>query len=285
MTHGNTAVSVGAALRAAREGLGRSANEIADELCIMSSYVRAIEDGNLKNLPGTFFYKSFAKQYAVLVNLDPKSLHLDQAAPDAGNSGSSQVMPTGPVSTYRPPVRSVEPLVADTNSRYLPEHHLGKSIAGLVLAVLACTGFYSWWNRIPAEPVAAQPTAVEQRPATTPPADVPAPSTVSGEAAPLSSPVSMGTPVAGVVLDVSATESTWLSISSNGRQIFSGILHPSESKQVAGMDRATLKVGNAGGIEIRWNGKPIGPVGGRGQVRTVRFTPEEVQILPASDPL
>ena len=34
-----------------------------------------------------------------------------------------------------------------------------------------------------------------------------------------------------------------------------------------------MLVGNAGGVEISLNGKPIGPIGPRGQVRVVEFTP------------
>jgi hypothetical protein len=82
-----------------------------------------------------------------------------------------------------------------------------------------------------------------------------------------------------VVLSLSATEKTWLSISSDGKQIFSGILQPSQTKTLTGLDVAKMKVGNAGGLEVLWNGKPIGPIGPRGQVRTILFTPENFQIL------
>ena len=83
-----------------------------------------------------------------------------------------------------------------------------------------------------------------------------------------------------VVLKLSATERTWLSISSDGKEIFSGILQPSESKTLTGLDRATMKVGNAGGIDVRWNGKVIAPLGTRGQVLTIRITPEDFEIVP-----
>jgi len=83
-----------------------------------------------------------------------------------------------------------------------------------------------------------------------------------------------------VVLKLSATERTWLSISSGGKEIFAGILQPSESKTLTGLERATMKVGNAGGIEVRWNGKIIGPLGTRGQVLTIRITPEDFEIVP-----
>jgi len=83
-----------------------------------------------------------------------------------------------------------------------------------------------------------------------------------------------------VVLKLSATERTWLSISSGGKEIFAGILQPSESKTLTGLDRATMKVGNAGGIEVRWNGKVIAPLGTRGQVLTIRITPQDFEIVP-----
>jgi len=44
-----------------------------------------------------------------------------------------------------------------------------------------------------------------------------------------------------------------------------------------------MKIGNAGGLEIQWNGKSIGPVGPRGQVRTVRFTRQDFQVLSPQD--
>ena len=77
-----------------------------------------------------------------------------------------------------------------------------------------------------------------------------------------------------MVLNLSATEKTWLSITSDGKQIFSGVLQPSQTKTLTGLEAAKLRVGNAGGLEVRWNGKPIGPIGPRGQVRVILFTPE-----------
>jgi hypothetical protein len=83
-------------------------------------------------------------------------------------------------------------------------------------------------------------------------------------------------------LNLSASEETWLSISSGGKQIFSGVLEPDETKTVSGLEMARLKVGNAGGLNVQWNGKEIGPIGGKGQVRVVVFTPEGFNILPVN---
>ena len=83
-----------------------------------------------------------------------------------------------------------------------------------------------------------------------------------------------------VLLELLAREETWLSVSSDGHPVFSGILAPNESKSVEGREFAKLKVGNAAGLEVRLNGKLISPLGGRGQVLVVVFHPDNFQIVP-----
>jgi hypothetical protein len=45
-----------------------------------------------------------------------------------------------------------------------------------------------------------------------------------------------------------------------------------------------MTVGNAGGINVLLNGKPIGPIGKSGQVRVVLFTPDNFEVLPLELP-
>src|SRR5580693_5172181 len=66
--------SVGKVLRTEREAQGREMAEIAEELCITKRYLRAIEEDDLKTLPGCFFYKSFVRQYATLLGVDEKRI-------------------------------------------------------------------------------------------------------------------------------------------------------------------------------------------------------------------
>ena len=93
-------------------------------------------------------------------------------------------------------------------------------------------------------------------------------------------PASSEDPLDNVQINVEAREKVWISITSDGKQIFSGILQPSQSKTLSGREFAKVSVGNAGGLEIRWNGKAIGPIGKRGQVRTLKFTKDNFEILP-----
>ena len=65
-----------------------------------------------------------------------------------------------------------------------------------------------------------------------------------------------------------------------GREIFEGVLWPRQSKTLTGLDMAWVKVGNAGGLDISWKGKSIGPIGEAGEVRVVVFSADDVEVLP-----
>lgn len=278
--------SVGDALRSAREQQGRTIAEVAGALCLTHSYVRAMECGDLKSLPGVFFYKSFVRQYAALLNVDqaliePALLSLTPKEEPAAIAKETTPKPLFPL----------DPIVEYTNRFYFSENPMGWSVAGLALALALCSGFYAWWSRAPqaavpsAPPVSARSSRqVASEPASTPAAAqvVPVSQDATGNS-PAEEAIADG--VQPVVLSLSATEKTWLRITSNGRTIFSGILQPSESRVLKGSDMATMKVGNAAGIDVRLNGRPIGPLGPRGQVRTVRFTSENFEILPVVEPV
>jgi uncharacterized protein DUF4115/helix-turn-helix protein len=287
--------SVGEILRTERESQGRGIAEIAEELCLTQRYVRALEEDDLKNLPGTFFYKSFVKQYIVVLGMDQKLLlpGIDaviaaaepKPLPVAGEGINGIADPSPEFMAERPPIRALDPIVEDGNRRYLPDGRIGVSFVGLVAVLLGCSGVYALWNRAPRAPVTARATQVVSEVNVTVPAPPVAEPVVE------QAPLNPATPtvkvitetgsdgVKHVVLNLSATEETWLSITSEGKQIFSGILRPSQTQTLRAAEGAKMKVGNAGGLEVIWNGKAIGPIGPRGQVREVLFTPENFQIL------
>ncbi|MGA8593272.1 MAG: DUF4115 domain-containing protein [Bryobacteraceae bacterium] len=66
---------------------------------------------------------------------------------------------------------------------------------------------------------------------------------------------------------------------SDGHHVFSGLLRPAETEELEGNDSARLRTGNAGGLTVIFNGRELGPLGRRGQVRTVLFTRDEYEIL------
>src|SRR5579862_517409 len=261
--------SVGAVLRSERESQHREVAEIADAMCITQRYLRAIEADDVKSLPGVFFYKSFVRQYAAMLRMDEAKL---QAGIEALTSVYAE--PAVPL----PPV--ADSILAESNRRYFSNPRIGLSVATLAAVVLACSGFYSWWTKPAhaASQVASQVTTMARAPKVSivrPPAEVAADvpalnvTTTTGEDG-----------IKHVVLNLSAKEKTWLSITSEGKSIFSGILEASQTKTLTALEAATMMVGNAGGIEVELNGKPIGPIGKSGQVVRVRFnSPDNFEIL------
>jgi cytoskeleton protein RodZ len=299
--------SVGAILKTERERQGLDTAEIAEKLCITQRYLRAIENDDLASLPGIFFYKSFVKQYAAALGVDETLLlpaldTLTQSAAPLPLPGHDPRYPKG--RTEPPPLRDLDPIVRDGNRRYFPDTRIGLSLAALVGMVLATAGFYAWYDQAPqaAQPPVNAPQSIAQAPASAPPQKTdpvktepikndpvktdPVKNEVKSDPAPAAMNVSAGADgVNHVMLSLSATEKTWLSITSGGKQIFSGILEPSQTKTLTGLDAAKMKVGNAGGLEVIWNGKPIGPIGPSGQVRVVVFTPDNFQILTPNQTL
>lgn len=94
---------------------------------------------------------------------------------------------------------------------------------------------------------------------------------------------------APVRVELRAQEPVWVSARSDGKYVFSDTLQPNQTRSVDANEKVILRVGNAGGIEITLNGKPIGPLGPKGQIRTVQLTSGGFEIVaapkPPSDPL
>jgi cytoskeletal protein RodZ len=292
-------LSVGETLRRARLQQGLDLCTVATRTKISARYLEAIESDNRKILPSGFFYKSFVEQYAKSLSLDTQEIDVEV---DRVLSADEPLPLPGFESVV---ARSVPPMTS------AHRFHTRRSYAsaGTFLLVLAgCSGVYGWWHgartsfslqgmiqsaRVFAKSAPAQPKAIVV-PAK---AATPVPKMVSSVDPPKSAaepipPQPAAVPVAlqsdpspavssdyKVLLDLLAHEATWLSVSSDGKPVFSGTLRANETKTVSGKQFAKLRVGNAAGIEVRLNGKLLGPLGARGQVLTVLFTPDNFQIF------
>ena len=264
--------SIGNTLRNARETQQRMLSDLAQELCITQGYLAAIEQGDVDSLPGLFFYKNFARQYAALLGLDEALIRPQLEVLSAAEDPSPH-----------PDNRGVDHFV-EKAERLIPDMPLGWSVAGLAAVLVLCSGFYSWWIRVPEQRVPQPNVAVRSIARISPPVAA-SPITTSAVVPTAEAVNSAPQALSGIVLKLSATERTWLSVSSGGKEIFSGFLQPSESKILSSLDITTMRVGNAAGIDVHWNGKSIGPLGTRGQVLTVRFTPEDFEIVPPKEQL
>jgi cytoskeletal protein RodZ len=261
--------SVGETLQRARLEQGLAVATVAARTKINAKYLEAIEADDRGSLPSSFFYKSFVHQYARTLSLDTKAINaeIDRVlSADAPLPLPGQDNPTS---------REVSPV--KVSSRFQGTRTY-VSLAGLVLMMAACSGIYDWWSRSHSTPSVQIQTSTPVMENAKPQEAAQLPSV------PLS--LASASPAAGskILLDLMAREATWLSVSSDGKPVFSGILVANQSKTVESKEYAKMRVGNAAGLEVRLNGKLLGPLGRRGQVLVVVFTPDNFQIMsPAKD--
>jgi cytoskeletal protein RodZ len=275
-------LSVGETLKRARLEQGLDLSTVAAQTKISAKYLEAIESDDRKVLPSGFFYRSFVEQYA-------KSLSLDTQEIDAEVDRVLRADEPLPLPGFESVVaRNVPPIsIAHrfrTRRSYTP-------VTSLVLVLVACSGVYAWWHdarSIGLKGMLDHVRAFAQRPApkhvaaSAPPPSAPASSVAAPRVTqPAEVPVALSSDTSDykVMLDLMAREATWLSVSSDGKPVFSGTLQANETKTVGGKQFAKMRVGNAAGIEVRLNGKLLGTLGARGQVLTVLFTPDNFQIF------
>jgi cytoskeletal protein RodZ len=268
-------------LRQARLQKGIDLQDIARETRISARYLEALEREQFDVLPGALFARNFARQYASLVGLDHSQIeaNLDRAFPKAPDPVLEQLSTPQTTIQFQP--------LRDSFSFDSSSWRRARWSAVALVAVLgASSAIYMGWQELsgifaearatarverqqaPAAAAAPQPT---EQPLTTPASDTATVTTDEDSGITISAD--------GMAVQVVASQSTWVSMSANGKQVFSGILEPNQRKIVSGVARAKLVVGNAGGIEILTNGKSIGPIGPAGQVRVVILSPDGPQIL------
>jgi cytoskeleton protein RodZ len=297
--------TIGDRLRAEREKRGITIAKIAAELRINPQYLQAIEDGDPDRLPGGFFYRAFVRQYARYLKVDEDEIERELEALRPPQPSAEQPEPFPVEVPPEPPSRFADAL-----------NRLPLSLIALALVLAGGAAVYSIWfqNRTTAEPSREaslpSPPASPAPPPSAPPPQEPAPAQPQPSSAPLaastagppaSPPVAPAylpppqgvTPVASAPPEaqgarfsvlLSAKEDVWVSLASAGKTLVLGILKPGEQRRVEAAGSAKLVVGNAGGIEVLVNERPIGPIGPRGFPRTVLLSPEGGQVLPPKPP-
>jgi cytoskeleton protein RodZ len=132
---------------------------------------------------------------------------------------------------------------------------------------------------LPARRIAARFTTVQAAPAH--PAPKPAPATPRDTAQhPAAAPNPHPVQVA-----ITAKEDAWVQATADGKTLFATLLRAGETRPVDADGWVKIRTGNAGGIDLSLNGRPLDSLGPAGQVRSVTLTAAGPQIAPvAQDP-
>ena len=312
--------SAGDMLRRERLKRNLGLDQISRELKISGRLLEAIEADQYDRLPGGVFAKAFVRQYASVLGLDGDELakQVQEVIEPAPLFSEPNGHPPAPIDVPR-----LEEWSTHTPRRFRLSGSLPAAIL-VVVVMLLCSAIYAWMQRprtvvtakkpapiriekAPPEPpkpaesataTATPPTGTspaESNPATAQQASA-APVNPAPGAAPTPAPGAPGAPAAPpgpVHVEIAAAEPVWMQVKVDGKVAFSGTLEANATRVVDGEHEVTLRLGNAGGASISLNGKPVGEVGPKGQVRTVQFTSGGFQIVsakpvapaPSGDPL
>jgi cytoskeleton protein RodZ len=269
--------SIGERLRRQRLQSRMSLEKIALDTKIGVRLLEAIEAEQFEKLPGGVFRRSFVLQYARALGVDP-----DEIADELKQLNQFDEVPAMPAPQW---VAASEQSSGSGFSFRGDLSGLGGSTVGSLLAavgvMLGCALIYSWWQT-PREEAPVQKKEI----ASAQPSKQATPAAPRAAERAQASPAETPTPTDGanVRVGLSAGEKTWISISSDGKNVFANSLEPHQTKVVEASEKVRLLIGNAGGLEISLNGKPIGPVGPKGQIRVVELTAAGFQIVPRKSP-
>jgi cytoskeletal protein RodZ len=293
--------SIGERLRQERVRRGWEIEGIAERTKISPSLLQAIENNDLGKLPGSFFTRSFIRQYA-------RALGLDEAEFD---SELNQL--AGPALTPEPAEKAggiherihMQPLEPSRPVR----GGFGGPLIAFLLVLAICSVVYTFWQRSRSAPDTPEPARAEAQsgkpkpagatpgapaslqgaaqvssvPAPEPP-PAQAPAAATPEPAPPATSVAQATPApaasAPIRVELRATEPAWVRVTADGKVLFSGTIEPGQSQTFDAKEVVRVRTGNAGGLQATWNGSPAGRLGGAGQVRDLEFTPSQFRIVP-----
>lgn len=280
-----------------REMRSISLEEIAESTKIGCRMLRALEEEDFDKLPGGIFNKGFVRAYAKFLGIDEEQAVTDfQAAfvekqqkhATNGNNGlhHGEMLP------------DIQAMATETPQ---PDQAAGFMRAAVIIVCLLGIGGLSWKFLSPrsnsepsstASPSASGPAPI-QRTSPVTPAPVPAasqatplgtspeltakdnvaPGGLAAEPADATSTLADGQ----FRLRIRAIERSWVQITVDGKVLLNAEIPASSSRSFTAAKEMIVKLGNAPGVELSYNGKALPPFAADQKTRTLTFTPGGLQ--------
>ncbi len=274
---------IGERLRAARERLGLTLDEVERATRIRSHHLQALERGDWEALPSPVQARGFLGLYADFLGLDTQAILLQFVGsakkrrtrspvprPTPGTSASATVR------TRRPRRLSVDLVVAALGSLAVLAVLVwgaGRVMAGLrqrTEADAAGSGLVIPTSVATATPTQPTSTAAPAAPAA--PAETPSPTPTAG--------LNLG-PSASVNLRLAVEKRAWVRVEVDGAEKFNGNPEPGQSLEFQGQKVIEVTTGNGGGVRVFFNGQDQGLMGDLGQALTRLWTLQGM-VLPTA---
>lgn len=260
------ATGIGETLRAARRQQGVALADAAAETRVRETYLAALEEEDFNALGGDVYVKGFLRSYARFLRLDPEPLIASYRA------------------KYERPADDITPLAAQSMSPMTGERRPAVVIAAgaavLVLVLLAVIGIVGGRDDTDPAEVTGAPDPV---PASALPSPFVDPTAVA-EPAPTDAASEQDDPsddptevISGdtleVTLDLTGGDS-WMRVIVDGQKQVEEVRAEGEHLVFSAEREITLRIGNAGAVEVTVNGQERGTLGGESQVVDKTFTLE-----------
>ena len=236
-----TGVSVGGYLRALREDKQASLEEMARATRVGSQQLEALEADRFTELPAPVFVKGFIHAYCHFLG-EPDGEALRRYREMVGERSLPE---RGTIAPRTHAHWSASPLFISFVLLIL----FGGGLLALNLGV----------KRGPKPAIPDVAPLVTAQPAQAPTLPIASAPPITPAAVPVESPASQR-------LLVRAIEPTWIRIQTDDLRAVDELLPSGAVREWMAEKRFVLTVGNAGGIEIELNGRPIPPLGQRGAV-------------------
>jgi cytoskeleton protein RodZ len=304
--------SFGEKLKQEREKRKITLEQISVSTKIGTRMLQALEEDKFNQLPGGIFNKGFVRAYSRCVGLDEDQTVAEYllASGDAPPPRTEIAPREDEARENRENEERISRLeaVSDAPARQLP---WGLFAAILLLIALAL----ALWSRrqhehekqslhpapttsrtpLPAGPSAALSANVTGKVSTieTHASETPTSEANTNEASGSGSPKTVP-PVTGSAAAIAATadefsvviqarEESWVLITTDGKTAQSELLPAGAERAIRGRKEIIVKTGNAGGVDLRFNGKKLDTGGQFGEVKTVTFGPGG--MIPNAPPL
>jgi len=278
--------TLGKYLREQRESKKISLREVSKNTRVREFILKAIEENRTDLLPAATYVKGFLLAYAKYLKLDPNDVLLRY---ERGLKGEPAVPPSPrPVKSEQ---KASAPRPSKPKRKILWNTKQTWVVVGVIVASFAIFFFFSPYSSHP--PVKSLPEkSGEGKLGLVPPPPAPATSRSSEEKPVVDDkkPPAPSPPVAAITsaqekkafsVQLKAVEETWVSLRVDDQPEKEMTFKPRDGISVQATDRIRMKLGNAGGVDLILNGKPLGKFGKSGEVLTLVFTPQGVEVNPS----